>query len=113
MIARVLISGCVVLSILTATSAMSEEPAPPPPVTSEAHKIVLKFGKSMVVDVPAPISRASLANPDVADALVLSPRQVYVTGKTIGTTNLTIWQKNEQILAVYDVEVQADLTRLK
>ena len=33
-------------------------------------------GKSIVIESPAEITRVSLANPDVADALVLSPRQV-------------------------------------
>lgn len=73
----------------------------------------LVMGKSTVVDVPIAIKRASLANPDIADAIVLSPKQLYVTGKGYGSTNLTLWGKDEQILAIFDLEVSLDVARLK
>jgi len=63
--------------------------------------------------VPVAIKRASLADPAIADAIVLSPKQIYVTGKGYGTTNLTLWGKDDQILAIFDVEVALDLARLK
>lgn len=79
----------------------------------KAQGLDLVLGKSTVVTVPASIKRASLANPDVADAIVLSPKQIYVTGKAYGSTNLILWGKDEQILAIFDLEVGVDVTRLK
>ena len=76
-------------------------------------KLSLVVGKSTVVDMPVPIKRASLADPQIADAIVLSPRQIYVTGKGYGTTNLTLWGKEDQVLAVFDLDVGVDLVRLK
>jgi pilus assembly protein CpaC len=73
----------------------------------------LVLGKSTVVDMPTAIKRASLADPTIADAIVLSPKQIYVTGKGYGSTNLTLWGKDDQILAIFDVEVALDLARLK
>src|SRR5687767_5238259 len=55
--------------------------------TKGAQPLKLVLGKSTIVDVPVAIKRASLANPEVADAIVLSPKQLYVTGKGYGTTN--------------------------
>lgn len=72
----------------------------------------LVLGKSTVVDVPVAIKRASLADPAIADAMVLSPTQIYVTGKGFGSTNLTLWGKDDQILAIFDVEVALDVARL-
>jgi pilus assembly protein CpaC len=72
----------------------------------------LVLGKSTVVDVPVAIKRASLANPAIADAIVLTPKQIYVTGKGFGSTNLTLWGKDDQILAIFDVEVAIDMARL-
>ena len=72
----------------------------------------LVLGKSTVVDVPVAIKRASLADPAIADAMVLSPTQIYVTGKGFGSTNLTLWGKDGQILAIFDVEVALDVARL-
>ncbi|HEU4686633.1 MAG TPA: pilus assembly protein N-terminal domain-containing protein [Nitrospira sp.] len=81
--------------------------------SSEVQLMKIPTGKSAVIDVPVPIKRASLANPDIADAIVLTPKQIYVTGKGYGMTNLTLWGKDEQILAIFDVEVGLDVTRLK
>jgi pilus assembly protein CpaC len=79
----------------------------------DAQQISLVVGKSTVVDVPVQIKRASLADPQIADAIVLSPKQIYVTGKGYGTTNLTLWGKDDQVLAIFDLDVGVDLVRLK
>jgi len=79
----------------------------------EPQQVSLVVGKSTVVDMPIAIKRASLADPQVADAIVLSPRQIYVTGKGYGTTNLTLWGKDDQVIAVFDLDVGIDLGRLK
>lgn len=87
-----------------------------PIISAQASKNVqaldLVLGKSTVVDVPVAIKRASLADPAIADAIVLSPKQIYVTGKGFGSTNLTLWGKDDQILAIFDVEVALDVARL-
>jgi pilus assembly protein CpaC len=79
----------------------------------QAQQVSLVVGKSTVVDMPVAIKRASLADPQIADAIVLSPRQIYVTGKGYGSTNLTLWGKDDQVLAVFDLDVGVDLARLK
>lgn len=79
----------------------------------EAQPMSLVVGKSTVVDMPVAIKRASLADPEIADAIVLSPKQIYVTGKHYGSTNLTLWGKDGQVLAVFDLDVGLDLARLK
>ena len=88
-----------------------------PMVSAHASKDVqsldLVLGKSTVVDVPVAIKRASLADPAIADAIVLSPKQIYVTVKGYGSTNMTLWGKDDQVLAIFDVEVALDVARLK
>ena len=79
----------------------------------EPQQVALVVGKSTVLDMPTAIKRASLADPQVADAIVLTPRQIYVTGKGYGTTNLTLWGKDDQVIAVFDLDVGVDLVRLK
>ena len=79
----------------------------------DPQQVSLVVGKSTVVDTHVAIKRASLADPQVADAIVLSPKQIYVTGKGYGTTNLTLWGKDDQIIAVFDLDVGVDLARLK
>src|SRR5512139_370617 len=94
-------------------SANSSAPMISAQASKDVQALDLVLGKSTVVDVPLAIKRASLANPAIADAIVLSPKQIYVTGKGYGSTNLTLWGKDDQILAIFDVEVAIDVARLK
>ena len=81
--------------------------------SKEPQQVSLVVGKSTVVNTPVAIKRASLADPHIADAMVLSPKQIYVTGKGYGTTNLTLWGQDGQVLAILDLDVGVDLVRLK
>jgi pilus assembly protein CpaC len=80
--------------------------------TVEARKLTLVSGKSIVLRSALPVSRVSIAAPDIADFLLLSANEIYITGKAAGTTNLTLWQK-KKLVAIYDLEVAYDLSRLK
>jgi pilus assembly protein CpaC len=80
--------------------------------TIEGKKLILASGKSIVLQSAEPVSRVSIAAPEVADFLVLSSNEIYITGKAAGSTNLTLWQ-NKKLVAVYDLEVVYDLSRLK
>ena len=81
-------------------------------VPLEAKRVEILSGKSIILQSDLPIKRISIANPEIADFLLISPKQVYLTGKTAGATNLTLWQ-NDHILAIYDLEVVYDITGLK
>ena len=88
--------ACATIAVLgVAELAMSSEGTVRIATASrEAQQLSLVLGKSTVVDVPVPIKRASLADPQIADAIVLSPKQIYVTGKGYGTTNLTLRRRS-------------------
>ena len=78
----------------------------------DAQKLQLVIGKSVVLKVTKPIKRVSVANPGIADFVLISPFEIYITGKAAGITNMTLW-KNKTVHAVYDMEVSYDITRLK
>ncbi|MGE4557344.1 MAG: type II and III secretion system protein family protein [Desulfovibrionaceae bacterium] len=75
--------------------------------------VELVKGKSVILRTEIPVRRVSLAAPDYADIVLISPSQLYLTGKAPGRTNLTLWGENDEILAVYDLDVRPDVTRLK
>ena len=85
--------------------------------TASTQKLSLTVGKSVVLGSSEPVKRVSLGTPEgipeIAVAMVLTPRQVYLTGKNPGVTNLTIWGANEKISSVLDLEVSPDISRLK
>jgi pilus assembly protein CpaC len=75
-------------------------------------RLVLQVGTSRVVEVQQPLVRASIGAPDTAEVNVLSPMQVLVTGRTIGTTQLLLQDKNNR-QQVYDIMVEPDLAQLR
>jgi pilus assembly protein CpaC len=71
----------------------------------------LLVGRSTVIDTGSPIQRVSLTSSDVADALVTSPAQLLVHGKTPGSISMFVWDRGGAIRR-YDVTVQRDLSHL-
>ena len=106
------IVGCA-LTIFAGPQAFGQERAAGAAEQRDIQKLELTVGKSKVLDLPLAIKRASLANPEVADTVVLSPTQIYVTGKTIGVTNMTLWNESGKMMGMYDVTVTPDVIRLK
>lgn len=79
-------------------------------ITPELVKIVK--GRSVVINTKYAVSRVSLSNPEAADMLVISSKQVYVSGKKFGATTLTLWS-GKDIAGVYDIQIIPDITGLK
>ncbi len=100
-----------ITSIVIAQAVTAKEPAIKSSVPAP-QKIDLMAGKSMVLESPSAVKRVSLAAPGIADAIVLTPRQIYLTGRTPGLTNLILWE-GDTIQATYDLEVYPDIVRLK
>jgi len=48
-------------------------------------------GKSLIMDLRRAAKRVSVANPEVAEVLVISPRQVMINGLANGETSVIIW----------------------
>ncbi|MGA7578359.1 MAG: type II and III secretion system protein family protein [Desulfobaccales bacterium] len=71
----------------------------------------LQVGQSKVLRTTYPITRISVADPEIADIVLISEREVYVNGLHSGVTNLSIWGKGRFTSAT--VTVEADLTLLK
>ena len=69
--------------------------------------------KSRIVVVDLPTSRVAVGNPDVADIVVISPTQMYVLAKDIGTTNVMFWGRDNRLIGSINLEVVHDLDGLK
>ncbi len=76
------------------------------------ERVQVMKGQSVIVETPQPITQVSLAEPEIADSILLSPYQIYVVGKQAGKTNLTLWD-NQRRVSILDIEVQPDIVRLK
>lgn len=68
----------------------SAQPVLAPPATRD---LTVTVSKSIVLDSPGDIERVSVSNGDMAEAVVINPREVMVNGKAPGDTSLIIWQQ--------------------
>jgi pilus assembly protein CpaC len=84
----------------------------PTPVTEIGPHVDAILGKSTLVRLPAPVVRISVGNPSVADVVLINPREVYLLGKSIGSTNVILWGKSGQATIV-DVAVTMDTAALQ
>src|SRR5688500_12002909 len=81
------------------------------PTDGPYERIALTANRSRVVPVPFDITRIAVTNPAVADAVVVTPREVLVDGKGPGTTSLIIWGATARIQ--YDVAVDPGVATLE
>lgn len=65
-------------------------------------------GRSTLLEFTEPIERTSLANEAVADVVVVSPHQILVHGKQVGSTTLIIWRGGVSELRTIYVEVDLE-----
>ena len=75
--------------------------------------VAVPLNKSRIIGTRRPVSRVSVGNPAIADLLVLNPRQLYVVGKTLGTTNVVLWDSEDRVQGLVSLEVTHDLETLK
>jgi pilus assembly protein CpaC len=113
----------VAISLLAPGYARAMQPANPPaspalPAAngngqqSEAPQTLhLMVGRSLVITSPTRIKRLSIADPNIAEAIVVSPYQVLVNGKTPGGVSLLIWDDADQSQA-FEVSVDIDVLSL-
>lgn len=60
----------------------------------------LEAGQNRLLMLSEPIVRVAVADPSVADLKVITPLQVLLTAKGPGTTDLTLWNREDQPLVM-------------
>lgn len=57
--------------------------------------------------------KVTLGDPSILDILVLRSNELYLIGKKLGTTNVSVWDRSGRIIESFNVEVTHDLNTLK
>jgi len=65
----------------------------PEAAKAPAKTLSLYANQSVLLDSAFDIRRISIARPETADVMVVSPRQMVVIGKSAGTTTLIYWSR--------------------
>lgn len=102
------------LAVLLVALALSAAPrAAAQRIVSGAQQVVtVSAGASALLVYDDPVERFSIGETTIADAVAVSPREVLVTGKKLGTTSLLVWDKQGTV-RVYSIEVTADAPALE
>ncbi|SQD77310.1 type II and III secretion system protein family protein [Moritella yayanosii] len=83
------------------------------PTALDDDSIRIPIFKSKTLQMDKAIHRVSVGNPDIADILILRSRELYIVGKRLGTTNMMVWDKDDNLVHVQDLEVTHDLNSLR
>jgi pilus assembly protein CpaC len=76
----------------------------------EAIAVNVLVGQSRVINFDRPVGRFSVSNPDIAEAVLVTPDQVLVNGKAFGQVNFIAWEQTGGNYLVFDVYVRANLS---
>ncbi|MBZ9539058.1 type II and III secretion system protein family protein [Modicisalibacter tunisiensis] len=80
---------------------------------NRAMSVDVAIDKSKVLDFPHPVKILSVGNPDVADIVVVRSGQIYVLGKSLGNTNVVLWDRSDRVQGSLNIEVTPDMESLK
>lgn len=76
----------------------------------EAIAVNVLVGQSRVINFDRPVGRFSVSNPEIAEAVLVTPDQVLVNGKAFGQVNFIAWEQSGNQFLVFDVYVRANLS---
>ncbi|SKB88013.1 type II and III secretion system protein family protein [Sphingopyxis flava] len=96
--------------VLPLALACAAAPASAQSADSGLHGGTLEvpINKSQIVTADRPIAKAMVGSSAIADIVPLTDRSVYVLGKGMGTTSLTLYDAGGRVLVVMDVAVGPD-----
>lgn len=97
---------------LASDAALAQWIASIQPAQRSSDRLRLVKDKSAVIRLTQPISRASIASPEVADVAVLSPTDLIVSGKQFGTTQLVLFSETG-LQKIYDLVVEVNVPLLE
>ena len=81
-------------------------------VGAQSASLVLPFGKSAIIDLPADARDILISNPAIADATVRTARRAYVIGRQLGQTNIFFFDAQGRQIANVEIRVEPDVEPL-
>ncbi|WP_371379432.1 type II and III secretion system protein family protein [Thalassotalea aquiviva] len=83
------------------------------PTMEKKGTVKVPIYKSKTLKIGKGIHRVSVGNASIADILIIRASELYIVGKSLGHTNVMLWDKNDQVLDVINLEVSHDLNGLR
>ncbi|HEY4846394.1 MAG TPA: type II and III secretion system protein family protein [Methylocella sp.] len=77
------------------------------------RRIAMGVGKSVIIDLPQDAAEIFVANPKVANAVVRSPRKLYVIGMDAGQTSVFALDQQGRQIAALELSIGRDVGELQ
>ncbi|HEX8360723.1 MAG TPA: pilus assembly protein N-terminal domain-containing protein [Longimicrobium sp.] len=81
-------------------------------VQASERVVIVARGQTAILLQPVALQRLSIADPEVAEIFAVSPQEILVNGKKLGTTSLMLWDASGA-RRLYTVEVTPDVRALE
>lgn len=75
--------------------------------------VTLTLFKSKTFHLDKVFTTAVVGSPEIADVFPLSDRSLYILGKKVGTTNVSVYDQNQKLAGVIDLDVTIDSRNLE
>ena len=99
------------VTLLAALSPAVGQAQPPAAAMAIYEQVLLTAGRSTIVTTDFDVTRIAVTNPEVADAVVVQPREILVDGRGPGTVSLIVWGAGTRVQ--YDVVVARGVSVLQ
>ncbi|HEX8815513.1 MAG TPA: type II and III secretion system protein family protein [Terriglobales bacterium] len=96
-------------SATAASGPSAAAQGPSEPEATGAAPLRVMVGKSLLINTTERLKRVSVTDPNVADAIVVTPTQILVHGRAAGEVSLLIWDELERSRS-FDLRVDVDVT---
>ena len=76
---------------------------------ASVQHIDIPISRSVTIDVNAPVAELLIADNNIADAQPITDRTIYVIGKALGTTTITLFDAAREPMGLLEIEVGPDV----
>ncbi len=104
--------GSLLLALLCVTAGAPDSVQAQEVQTLSERVITISRGSTAILTRPDSITRISVADPNVAEPVVIPPNQVLINAILPGSTSLVVWGR-DNVPRMYTIEVTADVASLQ
>ena len=77
-----------------------------------SERVTLGLNKAAIIELPADAADVLVSNPAIVDAIVRTPRRIYILGLTVGQTNAFFFSDSGKQLLNLEIRVERDMVAL-
>lgn len=112
-ISSALLAGAFALTGLAAASPVQAQESAAINASLGTQSLTLAQGRSAVIELPRDAAEVFVANPEIANAIVRTPRRIFVIAAANGQTSIYAIDKNGNRFLNLDLRVGRDIGELK